>query len=142
MESVLIWTASNVVNDTARRVNPAPDGSRWISQRPYTPEQAKEFQRQYDGGDAWSGQVIVRSFYARCPDGTLVAEERSSEHYFEASDFVVSAAGELIGFLVKENLVLWRADFAPGGCHYDGDGVLLHHYGDRVELGYLGYSRW
>lgn len=142
MEHIPIWTVCYPAPLDARQVNPSPDGWQMIRPCTYTAEEVRAFQHQYDGGDPWSGQVISRSIFIRNPDGTLTADEGGDEAYFEPSDFVVSTEGKLLGFLVTDNIVLWKGDFAPGGRFCDTDGVILRRWADRVEFGYLTLSRW
>lgn len=142
MENTPIWTVCYPAPLDARQVNPSPDGWQMIRPCTYTADEVREFQRQYDGGDIWSAQVVSRSVFIRNPDGTLTADEGGDEAYFEACDFVVSKDGKLLGFLVTENIVLWKDDFVPGGRFYDTDGIILRRWGNRAECGYLTRSRW
>ena len=142
MESNQIWTVCYPAPLDARQVNPSPDGWTMIRPCPYTVEEVRDFQRQYDGGDPWGAQVVSRNVYIRQSDGSLIPDEGGEEDFFQSSDFVVSKDGKLLGFLVKENIVLWKGDFVPGGRFYDTDGVILRRWADRVECGYLTHSRW
>lgn len=142
MDKTLIWTVCYPAPLDARTVNPSPDGWGMIRPVSYSAAEVREFQRQYDGADPWSAPVISREVFTRRSDGTLIPEDEYEESYFEASDFVVSKDGKLLGFLATENIVLWKDDFTPGG-RFDGtEGVILRRWGDKVECGRLTHSRW
>lgn len=157
------WTLCDRAGYERRKVNAAPDGRDVISLLPCCDETDAALDRQYNGGDPNGGWVLARTVFAKKPDGTrALCEGLCDEAYFLSSDFVLSEEGMLIGFLAREDKVLWIADFAEGGKYrqseygmflceyfqYDAEyfdeerGEIVEGDFDCVEYGYLTHSRW